>query len=163
MKKVLMIITILLLSHWISSCKKSTSDSQCKNVAMPSSLILRIFKNGIKTSDLILKDVKLSYYEANTKKYVTDFTINNLETSYQNMGLITTRLIGILSADDKIKTYFIEYPNSWVSDTLYVDYSPRSNTNSCQYVQQPCKNNNQQCLIDNTFNFDSPVYIINKP
>lgn len=157
------LVTIMLLSSCFVSCKKTNSDNICKYDAMPSSLILKFLKNGVKVSDLILKDLKLSYYEANTKKYVSDFSINNLETSYQNMGLITTRLIGVLSADNNIKTFFIEYPNSWPSDTLYVDYSPRSNTNGCQYVQQPCKCNSQLCLIDNSFNFDSPVYVLNKP
>ena len=156
------IVFFIFLSISLICCKKSNSDSQCKYDAIPSSLILKITKSGIILSDTDLGDCKLSYYDNSVKKYVSDFALSS-DTANRNKGLIASRLIGVLSADNKIKTYNIEYPNGWASDTLYVDYLPHTPATNCLYVQNSIKYNGQIAQTDSNFHFDSPVYVISKP
>jgi hypothetical protein len=116
--------------------------------------------NGQVVPDSILSKVKLSYFEGAVKKYVADFSIAT--NGYPNMGFIGTRTIGIMSADSSIKTYYLEYANSWKTDTLFADYLSRSPATNCLYVLQTIKFNNQSTPIDTSFHFDSKVYVLNK-
>lgn|GEM_PF-6174386 len=92
---------------------------------------------------------------------MTDFAIPQ-DASNQNKGLIASRIIGILSADNNIKTYYIEYSNGWTNDTLYVDYSPNTPATNCLYVLNRVKYNGKTCAVDDSFHLDLPVYILNK-
>jgi hypothetical protein len=156
----IIVLFLISISACFVRCKKSNNNT-CKYVAMPSSLILKISKSGIPVTDIILSNCKLNYLEANEKKYVTDFTLSQ-DVANQNKGLIASRLIGNLSADKGIKTFYLEYPNGWTTDTLYVDYLPHTPATNCLYIQNPLQCNGQLSSIDNSFQFDSPVYKINK-
>lgn len=131
--------------------------------AVPSSLILKITKSGTVVPDLDLLNVKLSYFENNEKKYVSDFMINSNNMEVSNKGFIFTRNIGVLSAKNNIKTYYLEYPNGWQTDTLYVDYLPNTPATNCQYVLNPIKVNDILSTVYITSLFNLPVYEINKP
>lgn len=159
-KLIIVVLGSCTFSTFLLCCKK-TSNSTCKYDAIPSSLILKISKSGTILTDTQLRECKLSYIESNTKKYVTDFVLS-LDVNSRNKGLIASRLIGILSADNGIKTYYIEYPNDWITDTLYVDYLPHTPATNCVYVQNTIKFNGQNASIDNNFHFDSPVFVLNK-
>lgn len=162
MKKIIIaVLSLCSFSTFLLCCKKS-SQPTCKYDSIPSSLILKFTKNGNPVGDNILTNVKLSYFEGSTKKYVTDFAIST-DTVNQNKGLKASRNIGILSADNNIKTYYIEYPNGWTEDTLYVDYLPNTPSTNCVYVQNAIKVNVQMASIDSSFHFDSPVFIVNNP
>jgi len=78
------------------------------------------------------------------------------------MGFLGSRSIGLISADENIKTYYIEYPNNWVTDTLLVDYQPRSLSTNCNYVLKSVNFNSVIPIIDTSFHFDAPVYLLNK-
>lgn len=140
--------------------KVSGPNSGCEFSAIPSSLILEFKKDGTIMPDSILAGVKLSYNDGGAKKYVSDFTISNLDSAYQRKGLITSREVGFLSADKNLKTYYIEYFNGWANDTLYVDYITRSPATKCVYVEKPPKFNGSILGADSAYAFD--IYIINK-
>jgi hypothetical protein len=161
MVKTMMIILVITTVSISSSCK---DENLCKWDDMPFSLILKLTKTDIILNDDQLNSCKLSYYKEGVKKYMSDFSLSK-ETQNQGKGLIGTRLIGLLSADSNIKTYYIEYPVTWQwkSDTLLVDYLPRTQATNCRYLQNEVKVNGQSASIDNDFHFDTPVFIVNKP
>jgi len=154
--KILYAIIFLFIFFSISSCKKK---STCQFASVPNSLVLLIKKNNQILTDNILKNIRLSYIENGNKKYITDLT--EAIAPYDNKGILTTRNIGTIS-NGNINTYYIEYPNDWPTDTLYVHYIPPSPATSCIYVEEPVKFNNQLAPVDTSFHFDSPVYILNK-
>ena len=162
-KKTKTILHILLFILLIPSCSKST-DNTCKYVAIPNSLVIRITKSGVIIPYLSLLNVKLSYFENNEKKYVSDFSPDSVNLNLRDNGYIATRQIGILSAKNNIKTYYIEYSNGWENDTIYVDYLPNTPENNCVYSLNPLKVNDILATIYTTPDFGgTKVYEINKP
>jgi hypothetical protein len=155
-------ILIFLLFIFFINCTKS-DENVCKWDAMPDSLILKITKSGTIVSDLVLAEIKLSYYENNAKKYVKDFTIENVDTNIRNKGYISTRGIGTLSGNNNIKTYFIEYPNGWPTDTLYVDYLPNTPETNCRYVLNPVKINNTLADTEYSTDFYRSICLVKIP
>lgn len=161
--QIIIFMKIFVLALFFSNCSKSKDDI-CEYEAMPNSLGLRITKSGTVVPDLDLLNVKLSYFENNEKKYVSDFSINNIELNNRDKGYISSRIIGILSAKNNIKTYYLEYPNGWQTDTIYVDYLLNTLATNCQYVLNPIKLNNISATVYVTADFGGkPVYEINKP
>ena len=160
--QIIIFMKIFVLALFFSNCSKSKDDI-CMYDAVPSSLILKITKSGTVVPDLDLLNVKLSYFENNEKKYVSDFMINSNNMEVSNKGFIFTRNIGVLSAKNNIKTYYLEYPNGWQTDTLYVDYLPNTPATNCQYVLNPIKVNDILSTVYITSLFNLPVYEINKP
>lgn len=142
----------------IPACKKP---SGCHWDAMPSSLFLEFRRGNNFVPDSILTGIKLSYFDGSSKKYVLDFVSSYIDSAYKQKGLIGTRDIGFLSGDSNVKTYYLEYPNGWSSDTLYVDYLTRSPATNCVYVQKIPKINGKNAPVDSTY-LDGFVYIINK-
>lgn len=157
------LIVFYFLIFGLFACKKTNSESSCKYDALPNSLILKITKNGKVLDDSILADCKLYYNEGLVKKYVNDFTFNNLEAQYKGRGLISSRRIGILSADYNIKTFYIEYAQSWPVDTLSIDYLKPMPSNNCLYLQNTVNHSGVAAAVDSSFLFNSPVFIIAKP
>lgn len=159
--KILLVICIS-ISSFFTNCTNSKNDT-CKWDAMPNSSILRITKSGIVVPDNILLNIKLSYYENSTKKYVSDFTIGNIDLNIRGNGYISSREIGFISANKNIKDYYIEYPNGWQTDTIYVDYLPNTLETNCQYVLRPIKVNDVLATVYSTIDFNLTVYEVNKP
>jgi hypothetical protein len=163
--KILFVIAIMIVgtAFVLFACTKiSGPNSGCQFSEVPFSLILEFRKGGVVLGDSILSGAKLSYFDGGNKKYVPDFTISNLDSGYQKKGLITSREVGFLSGDGNIKTYYLEYPNGWTKDTLYIDYLTRSPATNCVYVEKPPKFNGKVAPVDSVYDFDSPVYILNK-
>jgi hypothetical protein len=161
--KILIILSALILFFGIAACKKTKNETDCKYDAIPNSMFLKITKNGIVLNDTVLANCKLSYIDGAIKKYITDFSKNNLASQYQGMGLISTRLVGILSADNSIKTFYLEYPQAWSIDTLTIDYLKPTPSTNCLYIQNSVKQNGVPAEIDSSLHFNSPVFIIAKP
>jgi hypothetical protein len=160
MIKQITILFVAVISYSLTSCEK---ESSCKWFHMPHSLRLRIFKSGIVVSHEDLRKCSLTYFERGTKKYISDFSPFNVITDHLNKGLISTRSIGRISADSNIKTYYIECPNGWTTDTLYVDYLPRTPKTNCLYLQNEVKVNTQSASVDISLYPDFPTYIVDKP
>jgi len=147
---------ILLIS--IANCSKSKS-SNCQYVSPPNSLFFLLKKAGNRLPDSILNNLKLSYNESGNKKFLSDFVRATAEG--YNLGVMTTRLIGIRSADQNIKDFVIEYPNG-TTDTIYADYEPPSTNNNCLYLIKQIKYNNQISYPDPNIP-QQTVYLFNKP
>jgi hypothetical protein len=157
-KRTLVLAGIAFFLMLFLSCSKSKG---CYYDSIPNSLILILKKNGQAVPDSILRNTKLFYLINDSSKFVTDFSTAT-DSIYFNMGFILTRTIGFLSGDENIKTYYLEYPNNWNTDTLFVDYTEPSLATDCAYILHPVKFNNQLAPVDTSFHFDSPVYILNK-
>ena len=125
-----------------SNCSKK---NRCHYVSIPSSLFFLLKKDGSRLPDSVLNNLKMSYYENSTTEYVSDLG-RATEEGY-NLGVMTTRLIGDISADKNIKMYFIEYPNG-EKDTLSVDYQPPSINNGCHYNLIQVKFNGKEITPD---------------
>ncbi len=126
---------------------------------MPSSIFFILKNSGQRLPDSVLQKTKMAYLENGSKKYISD--VNGATDNYSNYGILTSRLIGFTSADNNIKTYYLEYPNSSTVDTFFVDYLPSSLSTNCQYVLQTVKFNGKLAAIDTSFKFQ-PVYVLNK-
>ena len=129
-KRIIPFIGLCVLTLLNNNCKKSSPT--CHYASVPNSLILQFKKNGQILSDSILSNVKLSYFLNGGKKYVSDFSIAT-DTNYLNMGFMGTRNIGTIS-NGNINTFYIEYPNGWDIDSVYVQlYSTFTCYKLCLY------------------------------
>ncbi len=92
-------------------------------IIVPDSLFFIIKQNGQRLDDNTLNDMKLYFFTAGSKTYITDFIRCNNEGNFNayDSGGQTTRKIGYVSGDDNIKDFYLEYSNGDI-DTLYVDY-----------------------------------------
>src|SRR5690625_10299 len=119
MKKTIFILILLGLVSL--NCKKKMPKYYPPGpYIVPHTLLFLINRKGKQLPDSVLKYLKLSYFNKGKKYYVKDFlpAIKPLD----NMGIMTTRDIGMLSSKgNRIKTYYLEYPDEDV-DTVYVDY-----------------------------------------
>lgn len=113
-------------------------------------------------SDDDLQKLKLRYSANGETKYFTGFSPCLIDPSYKDKGLILVGWeIGLLSAKSNLKEFYIEYPNGWREDTLYVDYLPQSPETNCQCIQNEIRVNGVKAAIDSQMN--PPAYIIDKP
>ncbi len=164
MKKlnIICVSLIIIIIVLFTNCSKS-KDNVCEYDSIPNSLTLKISKSGDIVPYLVLLNVKLSYFENNEKKYVSDFSPDNVVLNLRDKGYISTRLIGILSAKNNIKTFYIEYSNGWENDTLFVDYLPNTPENNCVYSLNPIKVNNVLATIYTSPDFGGEkIYEVNK-
>lgn len=153
--KRLLLRGLIIFSLYIISCSKS---SKCHYDDIPNSLFFLLKKNGNKLPDSILNNLKLSYTEKGNKKYLVDFK-RATEEGY-DWGIVTTRLIGVMSADQNIKNFIIEYPDG-SNDSLWVDYEAPSQKNSCHYLLKQVKFNNEIASPDSSITIQT-VYLFNK-
>lgn len=131
---------ILLIAF--SNCSKK---NRCHYVSLPNSLFFLLKKDGIRLPDSVLNNLKISYYENATTKYISD--LGRAKEEGYNLGVMTTRLIGDISANKNIKQYFIEYSDG-EKDTLNVDYEPPSISNGCHYNLIQVKFNGKEITPD---------------
>ncbi|HWR32976.1 MAG TPA: hypothetical protein VN451_05605, partial [Chitinophagaceae bacterium] len=109
--------------------------------------------------------LKLSYFEAGQKKYLTDFS-RATDQGY-DLGIMTTRNIGSTSGDNNVKDYYLEYPNG-AKDTLLVDYrhvsynEAKNNSCYCYYPLEQVKYNGVVATPDPTIT-QQKVYRFDKP
>lgn len=157
LKKQVLIFTCLLLSLCLINCSKSSS--KCYWQSPPPSLFFLLKKSGNRLADSILNNLKLSYLESGTKKYVPDLK-RATEDGYA-LGIMASRKIGILSADNHIKEFTVEYPDG-SSDTLHVDFESPSPANGCYYNLKQVKYNNQLSYPDPTITIQR-IYLFEKP
>ena len=116
MKTVLIVIAASILVS--GSCRKRKGA-----LIVPDSLIFIIKQNGQRLDDNTLNNMKLYYWKAGVKTYMNDFVrgINEGTFNAFDLGVQTTRQIGNVSGDDKIKDFYLEFQSGYI-DTLYVDY-----------------------------------------
>jgi hypothetical protein len=120
-------------------------------IVVPDSLFFVLKHNNVRLDDQILDNIRLYYYRSGVKTYVIDFT-RATEEGY-NLGVITTRRIGDYSADENIKDYYLEFPNSDI-DTLFVDYKHLKQNEAfnnpcyCYYPLQAVKFNGVNAIPD---------------
>lgn len=124
---------VSLLSLALVQCSKSTSNS-CRYTSPPDSFFFLIKKNNDRLPDSVLNGIRISYSENGARKYLTDLT-RATEEGYA-LGVMTTRLIGIISADQVIKDFIIEYPSTYSNEPLHIDYQSPSKNNGCAYSLQ---------------------------
>ena len=100
-------------------CTKSRSGPQ----DIPRSFFFLIKKNNVRLEDNTLNNTKMYYLKDGAKMYVSDFTraINGGELNAYDLGIQTSFRIEDISANENIKNFYLEYPNSDV-DTLFIDY-----------------------------------------
>lgn len=157
MSKFIFIICIIGLTIGFTHCTKS--QNKCNYVSPPSSFFFLPKKNGNRLPDSILDNMKISYMANGSTTYVADLV--RATGDGRDMGILTTRLIGILSADQNIKEFSIEFPDG-TSDELYVDYEPPSPNNGCLYLISQIKYNGIVVQPDPAIT-EQTVYSFNKP
>jgi hypothetical protein len=153
-KQIFILQSFVFVSLLFFSCSKYTKGA-CQFYNPPSALFFLLKKDGQILPDTILQNVKLSYYVNGVKSYIPD--LSEATDFYAGQGILATRDIGFLS----IKTYYLEYPNNWNTDSLYVDYIAPSISTNCLYILDTVKFNTQLAPIDTTFKYE-PVYVLNK-
>ena len=158
--------TVLLITFScliIAACSKSNEYNNLRSI--PYSIFLKITKNGNRLPDSVLDNLKLSYYQNGSKKYISDFIrcINEGGINARDLGFMTTNIIGINSGDYNIKDYYIEYPNG-TNDTLFVDYRHLSTADAandscaCLYPLKQLKYNGIKPKLDTTIKYQT-MYI----
>lgn len=162
MKTLFLAISILCIS-----CGKLKSGYDIYKV--PHTTYFVIKRDNHRLPDSILDNMKMSYYQAGSKKYVTDFgraIDENGSTEARESGIQVTRNIGFSSSKEGIKDYYLEYPNN-TRDTLYVDYNYLDDDDAyndpckCNYPFRAIQFNGQVPGIDSLYKF-ARVYILNK-
>lgn len=157
MLKYIFILYSSLLTIGLTSCSKS--QNKCHYVSPPRSFFFLLKKNGNRLPDSILDNIRIAYMKNGSKLYITDLV--RATGDGREMGILTTRLIGTLSADNNIKPFSIEYPDGTVDD-LFIDYSPPSLSNNCVYIINQIKYNGLVSQPDPTITMQT-VYTFIKP
>lgn len=111
--------------------------------------------NGEILPDSVLNNLKISYIQNGTKKYISD--LGQAVDYYANMGIMTTRSIGSMG----VQSYNLEYNNGFATDTLFADYSSETPSTNCQYLLRQIKFNNITVVGATTFSYQ-PVYVFYK-
>jgi len=142
------------------TCKKNLNGPYLP----PHSLFFLIKKGGSRLPDSTLDNMKLYYYQNGIKTYLSDFG-RATEEGY-NLGILTTRDIGLRSGNDNIKIFYLEYLYGQ-PDTLFADYRHLSTNEAkqdpcyCYYPIQQVKFNGQVTSTDPSIT-QEPVYIFYK-
>lgn len=159
--KAFLLLSSLSLGLW-SGCKKGVS-SGCKYFNAPSSLALKIVTPSGILSDSILALCKISYLKNGNKTFVADLGVSH-NSAAQHLGILWTRDIVFTSADDQIKTYYLEYPNNLSRDTLLIDYDSPTPTTNCLYAIKSLKYNDKNMILDTSLYYilGDDVFVISK-
>lgn len=113
MYKMLFLISVIFLS-----CKKQGDLNG--PYLVPHSLFFILKHNGQRLPDSTLDNLKFFYLkDDNTKNFIDDFQRGTGDG--RQLGIMTSRNIGILSAKNGIKNYYLQFPNGDI-DTLLVNY-----------------------------------------
>lgn len=149
--KILLGTFLLLLA-----CKKS---KKCHWDSLPSSFVFLLKKNDTRLSDVELGAVKISYIIEGSKKTISDLArgTNEAVVNAYDLGVLATRAIGVISADNNVKIFTITY-NSLEEDTIFIDYEPPVPSNGCVYVLKQVKFNNIEVKPDPAYTFHS-IYV----
>lgn len=159
--KIYLLFFFLCFTCISSTCKKDFNGPYIP----PHSLFFLIKKGNNRLPDSILDNMKLYYYQNGSKKYLSDFQ-RATDEGY-NLGILTTRDIGLRSGNDNIKVYCLEYP-SWPPDTLFADYRFLSTNEAkkdpcyCYYPLREVKFNNQTASPDPSIT-QQVIYLFTKP
>jgi hypothetical protein len=151
-------ILFILFFCFIIGCNKNPNQDCGFAYKLGDPLIVRIKQNGKDIADSTLKTVRLSYYNAGNKKYITDFNPVPDTSVYAHKGIMATRNIVTLGT----QTYFIEYNNSNIYDSLFICYSNATPATGCTEILSQIRFNGQVPPIDPAFKFGVNVYIFNK-
>lgn len=99
----------------------------------PEDLVFHVTKDGTSLSDSILSRVRLSYFQNGTKQYSSSLRLGFNDSSVNSGVMIAS--IGFISANDGVKNFYLEYPDTDV-DTILADYRNESGEdairNSCR-------------------------------
>ena len=89
-----------------SNCSKT---KKCHYTGVPHSLFFLLNKGGNRLPDSVLNNLKISYSENGQKLFVNDVErgINEGGFNACDLGIITTRLIGFISAEHNIKSILL--------------------------------------------------------
>lgn len=132
MKKILYVLILLIIISFSCEKKKVPKPLPPGPYLAPHSLFFLIQRDGKRLPGSVLDNLDLIYTTGREEKQVKDFQRATEEG--RDLGIMTTRNIGILSSREKIKTYYLEYPDGDI-DTLYVDYDyfsrPDADTTKC--------------------------------
>lgn len=138
-------------------------------LVIPESLFFVIKQNGQRLPDTTLNNMKLYYFNSGSKTYINDFirAINEGNLNAYDLGIQVTRQVGHVSADDKIKDFYLEFQGGDI-DTLYIEYryvgdnEAFNNSCYCHYPMGVVKYNGAIASQDPTitvqrvFRFDKP-------
>jgi hypothetical protein len=157
-------ILAMLVIFLVSGCKKE-EEHPLGPRSIPSPVFFLIKKNGQRLSETVLNRTDLYYYKDNKKNYVPDFARG--VDGFDTLGIMATLQIGILSGQDHIKEYYLDYYDGDI-DTLFVNHHYLSQEEA---LKHPCF-----ChfpLVDLKFNGKNPpadssikvqkVYLFQKP
>lgn len=148
-------LCLLVLTVALQHCSKS---KRCEYSSPPASLFFLIKKDGSRLPDAVLENTRIFYMENGNRKQLTDLVRATDEG--HALGVLTSRLIGVISADQHLKTFFIEYP-AYSTDTLYVAYSPPGRDNNCVYTRDQVLFNNELITPELVISTQQ-VYVFNK-
>lgn len=143
----------------LAACKKSYN-----LVLVPDSLFYRVTKNGTQLPDSVLTKTKMYYLESNSKKYISDLIAAT--EPINGLGIQTTRSIGHISGDNKVKDFYLEYGNGDI-DTVYVDYQHLSDKDAqksdckCLYPRIEVRFNGKRVEFDTSI-YTNQVYLFKK-
>jgi hypothetical protein len=159
-------ITVLIV---LSSCKKPYWKDNTDIYQVPYTLFFMVKKNNQALPDSVLENMKLAYYQNGVKKYVSDFTrgINEGGFNAHDEGIQATRNIGLISGNENIKLFYLEYPDN-TKDSLYVDYrhinfdDAKKHPCRCEYPMQPVKFNNLAASVDSSLLSIQRVYLFQR-
>ena len=159
MKYLMFFATVSLF--FAAGCDK---DKKIGPQTIPNSLFFVIKKNNTRLSYNDLDNMKLFYFKANVKTYISDFQRGTGEGL--TLGVQTTRNIGTISADDNIKNYYLEFANGDI-DSLIVGYRHLGENDAfknpcyCYYPLEQVSYNGKISLPDSTI-IQQKVYKFNK-
>ncbi|MEI6582724.1 MAG: hypothetical protein WCO43_03945 [Chitinophagia bacterium] len=157
------------------SCKKY-SDSDCPSPPYfipPESLFFQVRQNSKKLDNYSLDWSRLFYIKNSQRFYLEkrDFkrAVNDLSSNYMAYDsgvLVAGWSVALLSADDNIKIFYLEYPNGNI-DTIGIDYR---HYNNCEIDTSRCKciyprfdiKFNGNTAYTNKIVTDQQIYIFNK-
>lgn len=152
---VLLICVGLLLT--VSHCKKLEKE-KCTYVSPPASFFFLLKQSGNRLPDEELNNLKISYWEGGVKKYVSD--LGRAGEDGYTLGVMSSRLMGLLSADQNVKAFTLEY-GSGKKEALYVDYETAMPANNCVYTIREVRYNSQLVAPDPMISQQS-VYLLSK-
>jgi hypothetical protein len=156
MKYLIFIICIL-----VFSCKRKPEFGP--NV-IPNSLFFLLTESSNRLPDSILNSIKISYIKQGNKYYINDL-IRATGSGY-DIGVMTTRSVAFVSANDNIKNFNIEYYDG-SSDDLFIDYikldleSAKKNSCFCYYPRNDIRFKNTSAILDSNIK-EQQVYRFNK-
>jgi hypothetical protein len=147
------------------SCHKGggSNTPQCKDFEEPNGIIFEIKMNGVYDTDsTFLGQVKMAYYNGNTKQYVSDFALSQgFTTSDGKRHFVFSTINAQLSSTYGTKNFYLEYPDGSTEDTIYLN-EVRSPATNCEYVMEGLLINRARPMTDSLFvDGGDSTYIVN--